>query len=353
MFDNLADAPDELSFRKGDIITVLEQDVDGLIGWWLCSLHGRQGIAPGNRMQQIKRRVDEHTSPEPTVSSEVFTFEDIDYDVPRPQEGRDYAVPRGIRSPDYDVPNADSQESNFVNGTSPAFDLSSKQRETENIVDNYTASAEVYDVPSALLEDDVQGDIYDTPSKSADQEPQNPTVLPKVSPSPFQETLREENDKKQQSVICNEPDLYSEIYDVPVISGDEDKIDGIDKITKGVNVSLDVNKNPALQETKKSPAKAGNVVARLSGNSSDGKRQSSSSTDSVKLSSEDDDYVDYQDIYGDGREQEVNVYDVPVLVGLNTWDSNTTPKMVACVAGTKKGRGRGEGAREKGKERLL
>ena len=274
-------------------------------------------------MQQIKRRVDEHTSPEPTVSSEVFTFEDIDYDVPRPQEGQDYAVPRGIRSPDYDVPNADSQESNFVNGTSPAFDLSSKQRETENIVDNYTASAEVYDVPSALLEDDIQGDIYDTPSKSADQELQNPTVPPKVSPSPFQENLREENDKKQQSVICNEPDLYSEIYDVPVISGDGDKIDGIDKITKGVNVSLDVNENPGLQETKKSPAKAGNVVARLSGNSSDGKRQSSSSTDSVKLSSEDDDYVDYQDIYGDGREQEVNVYDVPVLVGLNTWDSNT------------------------------
>ena len=199
------------------------------------------------------------------------------------------------------------RKANFANGTSPAFDLSSKQHETENIVDNYTATAEVYDVPSAFLEDDIEGDIYDTPSKSADQEPQNPTVLPKVFPSPFQENWRGENDKKQQSVICNEPDLYSEIYDVPVISGDGDKIDGIDKITEGVNVSLDVNKNPA----------------RLSGNSSDGKRQSSSSTDSVKLSSEDDDYVDYQDIYGDGREQEVNVYDVPVLVGLNTWDSST------------------------------
>lgn len=324
MFDNLADAPDELSFRKGDIITVLEQDVDGLIGWWLCSLHGRQGIAPGNRMQQIKRRVDErHTSPEPTVSSEVFSFEDIDYDVPRPQEGQDYAVPRGIRSPDYDVPSADSQESNFANGTSPAFDLSSKQHGTENIVDNYTASAEVYDVPSALLEDDIQGDIYDFPSKSADQEPQNPTVLPKVSPSLCQQNLRGENDKKQHSVICNEPELYSEIYDVPVTSGGGDKNDGIDKKAKGVNMSLDVNKNLAPQETKNSPAKAGNVVARLSGSSSDGKRQSSSSTDSVKLSSEDDDYVDYQDIYGDGREQEVNVYDVPVLVGLNTLDSST------------------------------
>ena len=53
MYDNLADAPDELSFRKGDIVTVIEQDVDGLVGWFLCLLHGRQGIAPGNRLQLL------------------------------------------------------------------------------------------------------------------------------------------------------------------------------------------------------------------------------------------------------------------------------------------------------------
>uniref|UniRef100_T2MEZ5 Breast cancer anti-estrogen resistance protein 1 n=1 Tax=Hydra vulgaris TaxID=6087 RepID=T2MEZ5_HYDVU len=53
IYDNFADAPDELSFRKGDIVTVIEQDVDGLLGWWLCLLHGRQGIVPGNRLQVI------------------------------------------------------------------------------------------------------------------------------------------------------------------------------------------------------------------------------------------------------------------------------------------------------------
>eukprot|EP00112_Aurelia_sp_Birch-Aquarium-sp1_P010449 Seg223.6 transcript_id=Seg223.6/GoldUCD/mRNA.D3Y31 product="Breast cancer anti-estrogen resistance protein 1" protein_id=Seg223.6/GoldUCD/D3Y31 len=53
LYDNLADAPDELSFRKGDIVTVIEQDVDGLVGWFLCLLHGRQGIAPGNRLQLL------------------------------------------------------------------------------------------------------------------------------------------------------------------------------------------------------------------------------------------------------------------------------------------------------------
>ena len=77
LFDNLADAPDELSFRKGDIITVLEQDVDGLVGWWLCSLHGKQGIAPGNRLQEIKRRLEEQNSPDSQKPAEHFTFEEI------------------------------------------------------------------------------------------------------------------------------------------------------------------------------------------------------------------------------------------------------------------------------------
>uniref|UniRef100_A0A8C4S2F2 Breast cancer anti-estrogen resistance protein 1 n=1 Tax=Erpetoichthys calabaricus TaxID=27687 RepID=A0A8C4S2F2_ERPCA len=53
LYDNVAESPDELSFRKGDIMTVLERDTQGLDGWWLCSLHGRQGIVPGNRLKII------------------------------------------------------------------------------------------------------------------------------------------------------------------------------------------------------------------------------------------------------------------------------------------------------------
>ncbi|XP_029951814.1 breast cancer anti-estrogen resistance protein 1 isoform X2 [Salarias fasciatus] len=53
LYDNVAESPDELSFRKGDIMTVLERDTQGLDGWWLCSLHGRQGIVPGNRLKVL------------------------------------------------------------------------------------------------------------------------------------------------------------------------------------------------------------------------------------------------------------------------------------------------------------
>ncbi|XP_043913914.1 breast cancer anti-estrogen resistance protein 1-like isoform X2 [Protopterus annectens] len=54
LFDNFAETPDELSFRKGDIMMVLEKDTAGLEGWWLCSLHGRQGIVPGNRVKILE-----------------------------------------------------------------------------------------------------------------------------------------------------------------------------------------------------------------------------------------------------------------------------------------------------------
>ncbi|XP_069044823.1 embryonal Fyn-associated substrate [Lepisosteus oculatus] len=53
LFDNAAESPDELAFRKGDILMVLERDRGDVPGWWLCSLHGRQGIAPGNRLRLL------------------------------------------------------------------------------------------------------------------------------------------------------------------------------------------------------------------------------------------------------------------------------------------------------------
>lgn len=42
LYDNIAESPDELAFRKGDELTVLEQNTGGIEGWWLCSLRGRQ-----------------------------------------------------------------------------------------------------------------------------------------------------------------------------------------------------------------------------------------------------------------------------------------------------------------------
>ncbi|KAM9302005.1 breast cancer anti-estrogen resistance protein 1 [Gastrophryne carolinensis] len=62
LYDNVAESPDELSFRKGDIMTVLERNTQGLDGWWLCSLHGRQGIVPGNRLKILVGMYDKKQS---------------------------------------------------------------------------------------------------------------------------------------------------------------------------------------------------------------------------------------------------------------------------------------------------
>ncbi|KAJ6666118.1 hypothetical protein lerEdw1_001022, partial [Lerista edwardsae] len=69
LYDNVAESPDELSFRKGDIMTVLERNTQGLDGWWLCSLHGRQGIVPGNRLKILVGMLPgpAHGQPQPSL----------------------------------------------------------------------------------------------------------------------------------------------------------------------------------------------------------------------------------------------------------------------------------------------
>ncbi|KAM8750777.1 breast cancer anti-estrogen resistance protein 1 isoform 2-T2 [Acanthopagrus schlegelii] len=69
LYDNVAESPDELSFRKGDIMTVLERDTQGLDGWWLCSLHGRQGIVPGNRLKILVGMYDSKQQPQTLPST--------------------------------------------------------------------------------------------------------------------------------------------------------------------------------------------------------------------------------------------------------------------------------------------
>ncbi|XP_068163743.1 embryonal Fyn-associated substrate isoform X2 [Antennarius striatus] len=73
LFDNTAESPEELAFRKGDILMVLEQEQSGGPGWWLCSLHGRQGIAPANRLRLLQ------TAPPPGSEPRHGSVEDSVY----------------------------------------------------------------------------------------------------------------------------------------------------------------------------------------------------------------------------------------------------------------------------------
>ncbi|VDO56433.1 unnamed protein product [Schistosoma margrebowiei] len=53
IYDNLSENPTELNFSRGDLITVLDRNPSGLNGWWVCSIRGQLGIAPGNRLELL------------------------------------------------------------------------------------------------------------------------------------------------------------------------------------------------------------------------------------------------------------------------------------------------------------
>ncbi|XP_020037199.1 embryonal Fyn-associated substrate isoform X2 [Castor canadensis] len=65
LYDNTAESPQELSFRRGDVLRVLQREgADGLDGWCLCSLHGQQGIVPANRVKLLP----DGPAPKPSLS---------------------------------------------------------------------------------------------------------------------------------------------------------------------------------------------------------------------------------------------------------------------------------------------
>ncbi|ESO06866.1 hypothetical protein HELRODRAFT_191215 [Helobdella robusta] len=55
LYDNHSESCEELSFRSGDILSIVEKNVNGLEGWWLCYHGNKLGIAPGNRLKVLKR----------------------------------------------------------------------------------------------------------------------------------------------------------------------------------------------------------------------------------------------------------------------------------------------------------
>ncbi|XP_054304869.2 embryonal Fyn-associated substrate isoform X2 [Pongo pygmaeus] len=65
LYDNTAESPQELSFRRGDVLRVLQREgAGGLDGWCLCSLHGQQGIVPANRVKLLSAG----PAPKPSLS---------------------------------------------------------------------------------------------------------------------------------------------------------------------------------------------------------------------------------------------------------------------------------------------
>ncbi|KAM3621890.1 uncharacterized protein V6R79_017543 [Siganus canaliculatus] len=143
LYDNIAECADELAFRKGDIVTVMDEKVAGTSGWWMCSLYGRHGLAPANRLQLLPQTGT-------TASTEQNTFTDANADDHSQNIYQIPSVPRLSSSPAYErmdmiykVPStplsaSKSPVSSALNNSTEGFEPSSC---------GSIPKGEVYDVP--------------------------------------------------------------------------------------------------------------------------------------------------------------------------------------------------------------
>lgn len=151
LYDNTAECADELAFRKGDIVTVMDQNVAGTSGWWMCSLYGRHGLAPANRLQLLPQTGTNAGSL--SLATEKPKLIDAKSDnnmqniyqipsVPRPSNSRIYEHMESI----YKVPSTPLSASKSSNPSTPKH---SKEGPEPSFVSMASSpKGEVYDIPN-------------------------------------------------------------------------------------------------------------------------------------------------------------------------------------------------------------
>ncbi|XP_070702154.1 enhancer of filamentation 1 [Pempheris klunzingeri] len=174
LYDNMPESPEELAFRKGDILTVIEQNTGGLEGWWLCSLHGRQGIAPGNRLKLLIGPMFEAQSPAAAAAAQSSPQSSPYQQKPGSAAQGIYQVPPSLQSPQqqsqqsiYQVPPGQDVYQVPPRSTLAADTTPSKVVTPTRVGQSYTYSPgqhnqqDLYDVPPSRSQGS-QG-VYDIP----------------------------------------------------------------------------------------------------------------------------------------------------------------------------------------------
>lgn len=188
-YNNVAEVVDELSFRQGDIVTVLKKDFNGQVDWWLCEMRGRVGMVPANYFEIFHDaeatydvpRTSARTTPISRQShrTDVRDIDDDEatYDIPpsvsrgqsREREhhlnvdvGNDYDFPPpehlATEAPDYDCPSSrpESARSSLKSGSASGILLHRLSQASAS--SGGTSSSQIYDVPPTDL-----AEVYDLP----------------------------------------------------------------------------------------------------------------------------------------------------------------------------------------------
>ncbi|KAK3603419.1 hypothetical protein CHS0354_009399 [Potamilus streckersoni] len=186
VYDNIAETPDELAFKRGDVVTVIELNTGGLEGWWLCTFRGKQGIAPGNRLKLLtqppnnsnhlgtQEKSQDSINPSTpdwnrrswdVTPNKVLTPEkygDVYIDDHPNRTGQDYDVPRSQY-----LPNNISNNSLSMSGASSQYSLPTSNRSSREDLLNHSSSFDqsVYNTPPQIRNNSVisSESMYDTP----------------------------------------------------------------------------------------------------------------------------------------------------------------------------------------------
>jgi hypothetical protein len=195
-YNNTAEARDELSFKKGDIVTVLRKDHNNQVDWWLCELRGKRGMVPANYF-------------------EIFHEHDTTatYDIPRPSSKTSSHSSRTTPLPPHPVTttttitNTITPGPNETDDQQPLYDF--PPADDDDVID---ATDKDYDMPPDEIDgiDDDDGPTYDRPPSAARLSPQ---IMQggRITPSSNRSSLKSSNRVSNASSIGS----GQGIYDVP------------------------------------------------------------------------------------------------------------------------------------------
>ena len=187
-YNNVAEAVDELSFKKGDIVTVLRKDHNNQVDWWLCELRGKRGMVPANYFEIFHEHDTTATYDIPRPSSKTSSHSSRTTPLPPPVTTTVTVVPIAQddkdEQPIYDFPPGDEEGGEGV--------------EIENTDMDYDEPPEEYDGPT-----------YDRPPSAARLSPQ--LLQGRVTPGSNRSSLKSSNRISNGSSVGS----GQGIYDVP------------------------------------------------------------------------------------------------------------------------------------------
>ncbi|XP_046841710.1 enhancer of filamentation 1-like isoform X2 [Xenia sp. Carnegie-2017] len=225
LYNNDSEADDELSFKKGDIVHVIETDFEGMLGWWLCSLGDKQGVAPGNRLQLISIDDDAMGPYDAHGNAWKESYGDVDYDIPKSysqSEPEDYATPKsdsqrhGLLLPSPQAVNAE-RNSNTSDGlaTNETYAAPSLRYSSERSSDEFRLSSE-------MSHGSGSDEMYDVQSRNSleSDDGQQPNLPPKSTNTSYNSpsSSRYSNQSDSPYSSLNSHELYDrlpahELYD--------------------------------------------------------------------------------------------------------------------------------------------